>query len=326
MNKMNISPINEYIHTVSKEIIQEYYPEEISYFNPIWEVMNGIISEMKQTDFEMWGLDESQNDLMTSLGFAEPSRRPDLTTPIIIGVLAASIWHIGTLRDVPKREDVENIIEKYCGRFGATGKTGNILKASLSNSELLSLLKKENIWNAGDRQEEGKVEESKPGAVKKEAYARAWTIGTNDPENGDIISKRKYEDILKEKEKCPLLIIKYDRIRNIFVYGKSERLSPLKYDLLEYILKNKGCGGNLINLLDKVWKDHIKADRLQKEQDNSDHKIDKDVFNIETAPIRKEIVILNQFLSYKLKVRLASHRTGQYRITRDLEYFLLEII
>jgi len=168
MDKMTSSPMDEFIHSVSKQIVQIYYPEELSYFNPIWKIMNGIISELKQIGFEKWGLDKSQNKLMTSLGFADPSRIPDLTTPIIIGVLAASIWHIGTLRDMPKREDVENIIEKYCGRFGATGKTENILKASLSNSELLSILKKENIWNAGDRQEEGKVKESEPKAISDE--------------------------------------------------------------------------------------------------------------------------------------------------------------
>jgi hypothetical protein len=302
---------------ISDKIINDLFPEEMSHFQIFWGIFKEYLNKWRDIDPDEWPFKVSYQKISKDIAITNISEIISLNGPKIALIISAVLVKIAEKYDFSinkENKELMSIIEKY----------GNIFKASpplikhLQNRipELVDLK------NIEDLREKGKVEESK--AIKKEAYARGWTLRTDDPKNGDYLSKREYDKILMKKEKYPLLIIKHQGIRSIFVYGKAQGLSPLKYDLLEYVLKNKGHGGNLINLLGKVWKDERRANRLQKEQDNSVH--DKDMFNLETAHVRKGIVILNQFLSKKLKVRLASHRTGQYRLTGDLEYYLFEII
>lgn len=56
---------------------------------------------------------------------------PDMTAPIIIAVLSAVFWHIGTLESEPGQEDIEKMIEDYSGKFGASEELRIKLKGSL---------------------------------------------------------------------------------------------------------------------------------------------------------------------------------------------------
>ncbi|MEE9389644.1 MAG: hypothetical protein V3U91_00215, partial [Candidatus Aminicenantaceae bacterium] len=168
--------------------------------------------------------------------------------------------------------------------------------------------------------EKKEKEEFVPSTISKvDSFARVWTLSTKDPENGEIISKEKYENILKNEEYIPLLITKSNGIRTIFVYGNAKTLSPLRFDLLEYFLKNRGHGGDIINLLEKVWKNKELAKNLRKE-------VDRDLIRERTSNIRGEISDFNKFLLDNLDVEIKSHRKGQYKFTCELEYYLIEIL
>lgn len=322
MKNKTHTKILESVRSISKQIVKIEFPEELEFFDVVWDVMKGQISIWKDLDPEDWIVEQSQGRLMSSLGVKDPTEMPDITAPIIIGVLAATFWHIGTLRSEPTKEYVEKMIVTYSGRFGASEKVENTLKEFVPASNLVSLIRKEMVIEKErleEKTEEKKISKKIAARGNQEVYARIWNIKTKYPGSGEIISKEQYKNILKDEEKIPLLIIKNNGIRSLFIYGKATGLPPIHFDLLEYVLKNRGHGGDLLNLLEKVWRDKDRAKELRQENDS-------DLIRERTSHIRGEITSLNKFLLKNLKVEIKSHRRGQYKFTRSLEYYLIEIL
>jgi len=176
--------------------------------------------------------------------------------------------------------------------------------------KLITKLKKEIVKTGGKR---------KVSLKEKKPYARIWAPRTLDPKIGDSISKYEYEKIWEVREKTPLIIVKSDAIKYIYVYGKTKFLSPCKFNLLEYFLRNRGQGGDIINLLDKVWGEKETAKNLRQE-DNMD------LIREKTSHITGTITKLNKFLLKYLEMEIKSNRKAQYRFSNFFEYYLIEII
>lgn len=203
------------------------------------------------------------------------------------------------------RDEVEKIEDGIIDR----GKY-NIHYSSNKNgwqADSLSVIEIKKIGNE-IREIEAKVVE------KKEAYARMWTLNTIDTKNGESIFKKQYEKIMKRniKGKIPLLIIKHDGIRRLFVYGKKEEFTTIRLDLLEYILKNKGYGGSQINLLEKVWRDRRTVREIKEEL--SKEEPSKVYIQEKLSKVRNEIDSLNKFLFKNFESKFLSHGKGQYRL------------
>lgn len=315
MTKFDMILLKDRVYSTSKKIINEMFPDELEYFDTVWEIMQNSISKWKDFVPNKWPIYETQGNLMSRLGFHDISEVPDIKAPIIIGVLAATFWHMGSLKYMPEKEEIQSIIHTFSKQFTAPPSVRDKLK------EIIPSLCMDELSNIVGEIKQEKTERStdmERSEDRTEKFARIWTLKTTDPEKGEVISKDRYEEIMKE-EKAPLLIIKSDRIRSIFVNGEVENISPLKYNLLEYLLKNMGHGGDIINLLEEVWKDKERAKKLRKEDS-------KDTIRDETAHIRGEITSLNKFLRKNLGVEIKSHRSGQYKFTRSLKYYLIEIL
>jgi len=317
MKKDDSILLREKIYSISKNIVREKFPEELEFFDSVWKVMQYLISKWKELSPDKWPIHESQERLMSGLGFSDPVEMPDITAPIIIGVLSATFWHIGTLREEPEPEEIGRMIGDYSRKFGASEKVKKILKEFLPSSSLVSLIKKEII------REREKI-------VKERAHARAWTLRTDDPKSGDELPKEGYDKIWARRKKIPLLIIKTNGFKNIYVRGHEKDLTSLHYDLLEYVLKHKGSGGDVLNLLENVWKSGSLAQDYRKElgeaKENGTEKTVKLYIYSKTGHIRKAITILNRFLNENCKVQIKSFKKGQYKLSRRLEYYLIEMI
>lgn len=164
-------------------------------------------------------------------------------------------------------------------------------------------------------------------AEEKEAYARVWTLETVDSRSGNIISKKKYEDIWKEND-IPLLIIKENRITQIYIKKKKKSLGPRKLEVLEYFLKNRGHGGDLINLLEIIWERKEDAEFIRREQIKRKQggKVDSDMIREKTSVVTGTITKLNSFLLKNLGVKIVSDRKGQYMFDNFFKYYLVKVI
>lgn len=173
-----------------------------------------------------------------------------------------------------------------------------------------------------------KTPKAKP--EEKEAFARMWTLRTDNPENGEVISKKKYEGILKRNREgeIPLLIIKSNGIKTIFIKGDTRELSGFRYKILEYVMKNKGRGGDLLNLLANVWNEESLTEDIRRELEEAEKNKQKkpDSYYYAITKVMKTISKLNEFLKTNLNVELKSFKTGEFKFTRILEYYLIKKI
>ena len=126
------------------------------------------------------------------------------------------------------------------------------------------------------------------------------------------------------------MIIKTSGFRNIFVYGNDIEFSPLHFDLLEYVLKHRGNGGKVLNLLKNVWNSKLIAEDLEKALKKAKKKGNEKEINTEinskTGHIRKAVSELNNILKKNINVELKTLKKGQYKLTRPLDYYMFGII
>jgi len=175
-----------------------------------------------------------------------------------------------------------------------------------------------------------KVEEIKARVVEKKAFARIWTLNTIDPEKGEIKSKKRYKEIFLKRKEIPLIIEKDKGIKKIYVYGEPKGLLQRLLVLLEYFLKNRGHGGDELNLLEKVWEEKSEVEKYRQKLKEIEDRKEKSRLKLEiserTGFIRKDISELNKFLSENLQVRISSPKTKQYKFSPIFEYYLVEIL
>ena len=231
MDKWDPTRLKEFVFSLSKGIIEKYYPEEVGYFAPIWSAMKGIISEITETGPDKWRVVDTDNKLLTSLGFSDKYKVPDLASPIIIGVLTASLWHLGIIGNVPKKEEMENIIGAYCERFKATKKSEKILKESLSESNLVTLLK-ENII----KDTEFRIAEGREAEYKEE---KKYIIYSHENEKGYQITESEYQALM-ETDKHEYLIW-MDEIKKIFLINNHKcAIGSKSNEVLKHLIRKSG--------------------------------------------------------------------------------------
>ena len=120
IDKVSIK-LKEQIYSASKKIIEEKFPDELEYFDIIWEAMKQYLFEWKDISPEKWPIQESYERVSSGLGFVDISQALDLVSPVIITTLSATMIKIKDLGYIPRDEEVGKIIDKYALAFGAKG-------------------------------------------------------------------------------------------------------------------------------------------------------------------------------------------------------------
>lgn len=308
------------IHKLSRDFIDKHYKVESIYFDTIWEIYESELRKRINKPPEKWRSKILRHKLMGALGFTDVSQALDLVTPAIITTLSATMIAIRDLGYIPRDEEVHKIIDKYAPAFGARGVLVNLMKRYLKDlCEILPEI----------LEEKKEKKEFVPSTISKvDSFARVWTLKTKDPENGEIISKKRYEEIIEDEE-IPLLIIKEGGLKNIYVNENNKTLSYLIYDLLEFVLKHRGNGGDALNLLENVWKFKNIADyrkKLEIAKKRGDEKTVKREIDEMTWRVRKAVTELNGFLKSNFNIGLKTYKKGAYILSGILKYYLIEKI
>jgi hypothetical protein len=171
-------------------------------------------------------------------------------------------------------------------------------------------------------------------------YAKIWNNDTNPYE---IIDEPDYHQLINKRETYEIFVIdqgecERDAVGRVYLscstnsYNKKNRiidisLKPKEYKILVFILKSQLFAGDMITIIRDCFNEHEKADRL--DVNLKDNKIigkGKNWFHDETSYYRKEISNLSKVLSNYLGVELSSKRKGNYKLTREVRYCLIEIL
>jgi len=191
-----------------------------------------------------------------------------LIVPKIQKILIDSIIRLFGEKDIPSKKGIEKLLNEYGKELPSPLRLQFI---SFYASLILQDLRKiKSIPEKEGKKEFVEIKGEKEKILKEKAFVRAWTLKTDNPESGDMLSKEEYDNILRNKHKIPLLIKKSNGIKTIFIKGNirdpsglSYNLSGLKYKILEYVMKNKGSGGDLLNMLENVWNQKIQVENLR---------------------------------------------------------------
>jgi hypothetical protein len=185
----------------------------------------------------------------------------------------------------------------------------------------------------------GKLITTKP----KLEYAKIWN---NNTKPFEMIDVSDYHALVNKKETYSIFVIDQgecgrDSVGNVYFSfcdnssnKKNQKtkiinisLKPKEYKILVFILKNQLVAGDMITIIRDCFNEHEKADRLDVNlKDNKVIGKGKNWFHEETSYYRKEISNLSKILSDYLGAELSSMRKGNYKLTRDVRYCLIEII
>lgn len=194
------------IHNLSRDFIDKHYKIESIYFDNIWQIYEPELKKWIKTSPEKWRFKAKKSRLMGAFGFSDPTERPDITAPIIIGVIAATFWHIGTLSSEPTKEAIEKMIEDYSGKFGALGHVKETLKEFLISTNVLNLIKSGLLTFELERKKE---------VLEKKAIKREDTIEIG------IKDRRPYVDV--NGEEITQFQTKHKQFVNLVVLAAARR-------------------------------------------------------------------------------------------------------
>lgn len=315
------------VELVCHRLTEEIFPEELEVFSDLWDVVAPYFQQWQMQlpgERALLALDFTS---FHGLGFSEVASS---ALPIAFSAAFATLLDIWEGKEGPTKSAVVSTVRKYAQGFGASEGLQRLLEEKVP---VFCLEMYQEMENKGLFEEQAKAAsegEQARLARSRKAYAKMWTASTDDAENGEAVSKGGYDKIVKKKKHVPLLIVKRKGFRDTFVYGDRRELSPLLFDLLEYVLKHQGIGGDALNLLGNVWGEKDTMTQLRRELDMA-RESGKGEWDIQgqikesTGRIGKTVNELNKFLEPELGVKLETRRTGQYRIWQSLEYFLVEI-
>lgn len=226
MDKITLAPLLELIHSISKEIIQKYYRDEVNLFNPVWEVMKGHISKWKKINPEGWSFAEPKNKLMTRMGFARPSQMAYMNAPGIIAMTAGVLWIISSMEYKPEKKDIERFIDDCSKILKISSSLINNLKESLvllcmkEMPNILKILKKDEI------------------EIKKEE--KKYVIYSHKNRKGNPITESEYL-VQKEIDNSEYIIWMDKKNKDLFIKGKRpENVYPEERRALACLIKNIG--------------------------------------------------------------------------------------
>lgn|GEM_PF-6482410 len=289
-----------------------------------WKVFFTLVSDKTLVLSERGESRKINHGFMVDEDFLKKNREVYDEVAALLGKRENGI--IGNIKSIYKRGEfrIYKRLDEVCSTpKEAKEMAGDIVELLLERGRLLE--KKEELKKALVA-----ITPPKEKAEEEKAFARLWTQVTVDHINGDIISKGKFGDILKRKKDIPLLIIKEGKTNYIYVYGEVKFLVSDKLNLIEFFLKNRGHGGDILNLWEKIWKNKSEAEVYRQKLKETKNIKQRAQLNLEiserTTFIRREISELNEFLREKLKTEILSKRTKQYKFTPIFEYYLIEVL
>ncbi|NIO03994.1 MAG: hypothetical protein GTN74_05085 [Proteobacteria bacterium] len=115
----------EELRDICKTLVSQTSVEEEAYFDTVWDVMKGAVANWMNSPPSEWPLAKESYQTLGHLGLARAD--VSLTSPIIIGVVAATLWYIASIGTMPSHKELSEVIGDYCDKFGASS-----LKAKLS--------------------------------------------------------------------------------------------------------------------------------------------------------------------------------------------------
>jgi DNA-binding winged helix-turn-helix (wHTH) protein len=222
------------LYPICKQLVQKEYPEELMYFDVIWEVMGEYLYKWEEKSPEEWPINKSRERVLSNLGFADPAEMPDITAPKMIAVIAAVLWHMRSIEFVPEENDLERIIKDYSTFF----RLPFSLELDANIKQLLIPLCKEEASKFIKR-------------LEKEE------IRTEIIERGKLIKYRedKINELKKKKDEYDIWICKaYRRSEDEIIIDKIKtdiRDQPLR--LLIFLLKSTGRLCGYPEIFQEVW-------------------------------------------------------------------------
>ena len=219
MNELSLDSILGIIHSISKEIIQKKFPEEIEFFDIIWNAMKGYISQWKEKLPNELQTYEYQERLKEELGFLDEAEVAQINTPRVIALISL-VWlrlveHKGQVQDV----NIEEIIAKY----------GKSLPewVRLKTTKLAVPMIKDDLKKIG-RISVAETEEEKK-----------YVMYSHDNKDGEPITERDYEkEMIGKKD---YFIFLNEKNRDLFINNKSpSRVHPEERRALAFLIKQIG--------------------------------------------------------------------------------------
>lgn len=152
---------------------------------------------------------------------------------------------------------------------------------------------------------------------------KAWHEDTSP--NGLLIDEKKKDDIVTNgSENYDLIVIKEETFTQVFIEGrKAVSIGGLSFDILIYVLKHKGTGGNSWNIAKHIYN----SSEVKEAEREEDEEFKSDKRARISSKVRQSIKRLNDYLiSNKLDVTLTSKHKNPYKLTRQIRYCLIERI
>lgn len=127
----------EIIYSTSKKVVSNYFSDELDFFEIIWRIFKDLLSDWKNIKPEKWPIKKDfKPELIESFGAV--GGELDLATPLIIGAIAASIYHLGTEGEELSLGRIKEITNMYVKNSfkGRNEKTDKICESIVSILEV----------------------------------------------------------------------------------------------------------------------------------------------------------------------------------------------
>ena len=183
MHNNSISSFSKQVYLLSKKIIKEKYPEELDLFNVVWGAMKDLILTWIDMKPENWPINKSQEAVMSGLGFTDLTGMPDLVAPKIIAVIAATLWHMSSLKSIPKDAELERIIKDYSNFF----KLPFSFYRESNLKQFLTLLCREEAAKYVEKENEKEI--------RREIFVRGKHVQFNEMKMAELKSRKDEFDI-----------------------------------------------------------------------------------------------------------------------------------
>ena len=176
-------------------------------------------------------------------------------------------------------------------------------------------------------------------------YARVWDMASNP--GGDIIDEATFVDIAKKKvDECKIFIIDngdykgnaigtvyfdhkqlYPELKGRTRHRKKEYyLTPLKYRILVYTLKQKGLPGEIYRLIEHCWFMPEAAKRLQHLYEKiTEEGIDRDSYDKEIKGYQNSITKVSKLLQIHVGMNLRTGRRKKYQLSSIPQYCYVQL-
>ena len=210
----------ENIRLICKEIINKEFPEEIEYFDAIWEVMKEFIDKWNENIPEELIFEEYQKGLEKDLGFLDESEISGFNTPKVIALLNLSWLRLTGVKGQIKEEEIGETITKY-------------------GKDLPEWLKIKTINLAVPLIKEDLKQIAKMAGEEVEKEEKKYIMYSHENKEGKPITESDYLERRKMKKND--YIIWMDEINKIFrIKNKGYKIGSRSAEVLKYLIRKRG--------------------------------------------------------------------------------------